>query len=265
MTMMHYGRRECWPGHKGGPSIYGYYVFHYVYAGKGRLYSINDDDTAAKVYNVEAGQGFIINPGHRDYYIADDTDPWKYMWIGFNGTKAREYMKRTGLTNEQPIYSAGDIGEWKRMTDAMDYIVNNPSHSPTQLIGHLYLFIDALIHSCVHRLPDVNDSLWQFYVREAILFITRMYSQNITVQDIANHCTLHRSYLSRIFKSVLDLTPLEYLMRYRFDKACDLLTTSNHSVGEISTMVGYTNQLNFSRAFKRSKGMSPQQWKKIHT
>ena len=98
-------------------------------------------------------------------------------------------------------------------------------------------------------------------MRKAISYVARHYERDITVQDIAGHCNINRIYLRRIFKLTLGTTLRQYIINYRIKKACDLLTEGVHSIGEISVMVGYPNQLNFSRAFKRELGISPYNWK----
>ena len=56
-------------------------------------------------------------------------------------------------------------------------------------------------------------------------------------------------------------SPQEFLINYRMTKAASLLKTTDLSVGEISLLVGYTNQLHFSRAFKNVFRISPREYR----
>ena len=87
------------------------------------------------------------------------------------------------------------------------------------------------------------------------------YAENITVEDIANHCGLTRSYFGKIFKESYDFSPQEFLLRMRMTKATNLLLRSDMSIGEISAAVGYPDQLHFSKVFKNVFGISPRQWR----
>ena len=46
-----------------------------------------------ETYNLCAGQGFLIEPEVVTYYEADRDEPWTYLWIGFSGEKAEEYIQ----------------------------------------------------------------------------------------------------------------------------------------------------------------------------
>ena len=85
---------------------------------------------------------------------------------------------------------------------------------------------------------------------------------NISVEDIASTCGLNRSYFGKIFKNAVGKSPQEFLLNYRMIKACELLKLTQLSIGDISSAVGYDNQLHFSRAFKNIYGISPRDWRK---
>lgn len=82
------------------------------------------------------------------------------------------------------------------------------------------------------------------------------------MEDIAIFCGLNRSYLGKIFRDSLNQTPQQFLIYYRMNRAAELLKYSAMTVGEIGRMVGYPNQLHFSRAFKGVFGKSPNNWRK---
>ena len=118
-----------------------------------------------------------------------------------------------------------------------------------------------MIQSSFNHKEFSTGKLKDFYIREAISFIEQNYSHPITVEDIAVFCNLNRSYLGKIFRDELNKTPQQFLIYYRMNRAAELLKFSETSVGEIGKLVGYPNQLHFSRAFKNVYGISPRQWR----
>ena len=143
----------------------------------------------------------------------------------------------------------------------MNYIAENGSSSPFHLIGHLYLFIDYLTRSTEGIKVHHVSKLREFYIHEALEFIEHNFQNNISVEDMADVCGLNRSYFGKIFKEALGVPPQEFLLKYRMEKATELLKLTKLSVGDISSAVGYDNQLHFSRAFKNIYGVSPRQWR----
>ena len=178
----------------------------------------------------------------------------------FDGLKAKESLEMAGLTMDSPIYHPGARDLSLELKNEMLYIAQHSDQSPFHLIGHLYLMLDYLTRSSSKRLIQTGK-IRDFYIKEAISFIEQNFQNDISVEDIAGFCNLNRSYFGKIFRDTLGKSPQEFLISYRMSKAAELLKLTELSVGDISSAVGYLNQLHFSRAFKKIYGTSPRQWR----
>ena len=260
LKIYQFGHQQCDPFHGFGPHKWNHFLFHYVQSGRGQLRA--DDKNGQTIsYNIEAGQGFIIMPQQMVAYSADEKYPWKYCWIEFEGVKAHELISQAGFTFNQPIYTGQNKEEHKKMEDALQYIINNAKASPFELMGYAYIFLSALAESSIYRKKISRSSLQDFYVQEILSFLESNYSKNIQVEDIAEFCKLDRSHVSKIFKNIIGMTLREFLLRFRMNKACELMKSSNYSIEQISSMVGYSSMFNFSRSFKSLIGKSPSHWR----
>ena len=259
LGLYQYGWEHCKPSHSYGPAARNHYLFHYVISGTGTLMS---DDSAGRThtYQIRSGQGFMIFPKQVNTYIADEKLPWEYAWVEFDGLKAKESLEMAGLTMDSPIYHPGARDLSLELKNEMLYIAQHSDQSPFHLIGHLYLMLDYLTRSSSKRLIQTGK-IRDFYIKEAISFIEQNFQNDISVEDIAGFCNLNRSYFGKIFRDTLGKSPQEFLISYRMSKAAELLKLTELSVGDISSAVGYLNQLHFSRAFKKIYGTSPRQWR----
>ena len=259
LSLYQYGWEHCKPSHSYGPAARNHYLFHYVISGTGTLMS---DDSAGRThtYLIRSGQGFMIFPKQVNTYIADEKLPWEYAWVEFDGLKAKESLEMAGLTMDSPIYHPGARDLSLELKNEMLYIAQHSDQSPFHLIGHLYLMLDYLTRSSSKRLMQTGK-IRDFYIKEAISFIEQNFQNDISVEDIAGFCNLNRSYFGKIFRDTLGKSPQEFLISYRMSKAAELLKLTELSVGDISSAVGYLNQLHFSRAFKKIYGTSPRQWR----
>ncbi len=258
LRLYQYGWEQCAPLHSFGPFVRNHYLFHYIISGRGSLdSSVSMDNT--RTYHLEAGQGFLISPGQVNTYSADQKEPWKYVWLEFDGLKAAGYLDAAGLSITQPIYQPNDTALAEQLQNTMLYIASHPKASTLHQIGHLCLFLDTLIRSSSTRRETQGSQLRDFYIQEAVAFMEQNYQRNLSVEEIADVCKLDRSYFSKLFKQRKGCPPQEFLIRLRLSKAAEMMKTTSVSIGDIAVACGYPNQLHFSRSFKQHYGVSPRE------
>ena len=113
-----------------------------------------------------------------------------------------------------------------------------------------------------HHITDMQEKrAYMGYVTQALQYIDNHYQEELTIHDIAEHIGVSNDYFSRQFKQVTGIAPVEYLRRYRFARAMELLS-SGMSVTDVSHQVGFRNLCHFSREFKNQLGVTPSQYRK---
>lgn len=249
------GCDKCPPGYGFGPAVRPNYLIHYILEGKGR-YQIGE-----KLYQLEAGQGFLIEPQVQTYYCADSLEPWTYLWIGFDGANAGKYLQDIGLTGSHPVFRCSYPDELRHIV--MEMLEHNICTSSNQLlmIGLLYSFFSVLARNTAAAVP-VNSDGGNQYVQQAVEFIQNNYAFALRVTDIADYVCVNRSYLYTLFKKHLNTSPQDYLTNYRITRAAELLKLTNLSVESVALSCGYNDVLVFSKAFKARKGIPPSKYRR---
>ena len=259
LSLYQYGMEQCPPAYSFGPATRNHYLFHYVLSGTGRLMA-NDSRGISHEYQIRSGEGFMIFPRQINTYIADPKLPWEYIWIEFDGMRAREIIETAGLSPDHPVYHASYKDLRQNMKDEMIYIAEHHDATPFHLMGHLYLFIDYLSRSSSSQMTT-SGRVRDFYIKEALNYIEQNFQNDISIENIASFCGLNRTYFGRIFKETVGKSPQQFLLSYRMAKAAELLKLTQLSISDIGNAVGYPNQLHFSRAFKNVYGVSPREWR----
>lgn len=263
LGLYQFGMEQCSPSHSYGPAARNHFLFHYIISGTGTLYA--DDSTGTtKTYHLKSGEGFLIFPNQITTYIADKELPWEYVWIEFDGLRAKEAMDTAGFSLDRPIFHTKKRDMSQKMEEELVYIATHSDETIFNIIGHLYLFLDYFMRSTVSTVVKGSTKLQDYYIKEAITYIEQNFQNDISVVDIANRLGINRSYFGKIFKQTLKQTPQEFLINYRMIKATELLRLTKMSIGDISKAVGYENQLHFSRAFKKIYNTSPREWRNIN-
>ena len=105
---------------------------------------------------------------------------------------------------------------------------------------------------------DVNNRIMQ----EVATYIYNHYSERLILEDVAKKFNLSRSYLSKKFKSVTGFGFKEYIINVRIQHACELLLNTNKSITDIAFECGFNDSNYFGDAFRRTKGISPNKYRK---
>lgn len=245
------GVQKCGACHSWGPAVRDHYLIHIVVSGHGMF------RCGGKEYSLAAEDGFLVVPSQVVFYTADRSDPWEYCWVGFNGTDAKRLMKQTGLLDREPVFHSAGPGLRNKMMDICNSSGPGPSDE-TRMEGRLLLFLAALMNRFGR--PAASFGNGYEYVQKAIRFIDYNYSGDIDVSRVAASAGISRSHLYRLFMQHISIPPNEYLMRYRINKAASLLETGRLTVGEVAYSTGFSDQLYFSRVFKKYMGVPPSRY-----
>jgi AraC-like DNA-binding protein/CheY-like chemotaxis protein len=102
-------------------------------------------------------------------------------------------------------------------------------------------------------------------VKQAIAYLHQNYTHAISRWEIAEAVGVSEDYISRVFNRELNISPWDYLNRYRVLQSKNLLLQTNDTIGAIAHLVGFKDQAYFSRVFNKVTGMSPQTFRETST
>ena len=100
-------------------------------------------------------------------------------------------------------------------------------------------------------------------IHRAVAFVTSNYAQNITKESVAKKFGMSESHFSREFKRATGKTFKEYLTSIRLDQAERLLLSTSMTVSEIAGKCGYSSFSYFISLYKKVKGQTPYQYRKV--
>lgn len=98
-------------------------------------------------------------------------------------------------------------------------------------------------------------------MREALAFIQEHYAEDITIKQLAEQCGYSKFHFCRVFKSITHLTPIQYVVQYRIQKAREYLFLTDEKIEVIMERVGFHNYGYFWRTFKKLYGVSPREFR----
>ncbi|MEG0878448.1 MAG: AraC family transcriptional regulator [Oscillospiraceae bacterium] len=253
LSIFNCGLQSCERGYTWGPAVRDHYLIHFVVSGKGS-YTVN-----STVYELNSGDVFLAKPNQLITYSADNTEPWEYYWVGFNGACANKLVTQLPFSENAPIHHCKKPEAVKKAL--LDIFLSRGTgvQNEAKMVGYLYLFIAELMQEALELdLHSVSSN--SHYVFNAVKYIQFNYSHDISIYDIAKAVGISRSHLYRVFMEKVGQSPIDYLTNYRISEACFLLKSSQLSIAEIAVSVGFFDQFYFSRVFKKNKGVPPSRY-----
>ena len=128
------------------------------------------------------------------------------------------------------------------------------------IFSAVMLVIQHLYSAHIRQLEDIKKE-WQIKL-DTLLSQSEFLS--MTTDDLCRELNYSRAQLNRIFKSIFNLSPHEFLQKHKFRYAQNLLAFSDMKIIEIANKVGFKNLSQFNLIFKRNFGLTPGEYRKIN-
>lgn len=132
-----------------------------------------------------------------------------------------------------------------RMSELMfiDVVRQHIETMDAEQIGWLAALRDPVVGAALARLHECPAHPW-------------------SLAELAHDVATSRSVLAERFAHLVGIPPMQYLSQWRLQLAAELLASGSAKVSAVGMQVGYDSDAAFSRAFKRSTGLSPAEWRK---
>ena len=222
-----------------GPCAREYYLIHYVISGKGSF------ECSKGTFHLKQGEIFIIRPNEITKYQADFNDPWHIAYVAFEGEVADRLLDNDVTVLQYKENTFFEIMECEQKINMREEF----------LISIIYRIL-AVIFECGKK----NTG----YAQQAKDYILANYMGHITAQGIADRLHINVRYLNRLFKEHTNKTIKEFIIETRMNHAVNLLE-NGYNVAQTAKFVGYDDQFNFSKMFKKYMGKNPEYFKKTST
>lgn len=127
-----------------------------------------------------------------------------------------------------------------------------------------YEWVDGLYYVVLEGLSQSNARSYGVIVRRAMDFIRTHYTENLTLDGVADYVGKSRNYFGYLFHKETGATFTEYLNGIRVEKAKELLRDGTQLTYEVAESVGFNDYKYFSVVFRKYAGMTPTEYKNRH-
>jgi AraC-like DNA-binding protein len=231
--------------------------FQIVYITKGTGTFQAEGETHA----VQSGDVMLILPGMKHAYKPDFETGWLEYWVGFSGDHFRRLMEKGILSKERTFFRIGLGNTLVPVFDAImeEIRAQKPLFQLKACAGIFSILAEVLSSERRKEQPTYHQKLTD----SAKSLMEKNVLGTIDMTSIAAQIGISASRLNDVFKKYTGMTPYQYFIHIKINKAESLLEDEGVSVQYAAAKLGFDDPYYFSRLFKNKTGVAPSKWREF--
>lgn len=231
---------------------------HYVAAGKGYV------ETDDAVHELRAGEAVLYFPMQQQRYYSSEDDPWDVRWVHFYGSGLQHYLVERGL-NASLLWTIRQKEMYEKahealLSEAEASRMLHPIHLSTLTYALLSVFVEQAT-ALTNNKPSSSNSR----ILELLPMMQQEAVKPFSLEEWSDRLGVSSYYFCKLFRSVTEMTPMEFITRCRLQAAKQwLLERKDTSIGQIAEEAGYPSVSYFNKRFMEHEGMTPTAYRQLY-
>lgn len=250
------GREQCRQDYFVERETFPWWAIELVMQGEGYV------EFGQKRFPLGTGSLFCYGPGVAHRIVTSEERPLLKYFIDFSGAKARQMLAQGALRPGQTRYALYP----QELQEILERIIqegNRKARFSTEIVqGYLNIFFHKLHEGVMETKGDRPSRTLETYLR-AQGQMEKNFTRFSRLEDIAGELNLSPETLCRLFQHYAALSPYQYLLRLKMNLAVDLLLSTDLLVKEVGQRIGMEDPFHFSRLFKQSRGVAPEEFRRL--
>ncbi|MCM3781731.1 AraC family transcriptional regulator [Neobacillus mesonae] len=230
------------------------------------------------IYELEKGDVLIIKPGDVHYFLPGTQNLtiilFRLELLTGSHMDEKDLLGMKELFNKTTVIAAPacKARELREYVGALaDEERNRQTGYKWAMIARLYDFIVQLMRTKAPCEESEEVNSWHItpskkfeFIESVCEFLEEHYSENIKLDQVAEHIKFSKFYVCKLFKEIKGITLMEYLNHFRIIKSEWALLFSEASILDIAISHGFNNINSFNRLFKKYNDSTPSEFRKKH-
>jgi AraC-like DNA-binding protein len=252
---------------KGHPSQYWFnpklgrilheYQLVYVTKGEGTFHS-----GSVKSTRVNSGTLLLLFPGEWHTYCPNSETGWDTYWIGFCGYFPDNLVKYDFSTKKVPVHEIGFNEKIVNLFEQAIDLVKQERTAFQQIVSGITIHMLGLIYYIIKN-NCFEDKEIVAKIEKARMIMQEHSGGEACLKDIAGELNMSYSWFRKMFKQYTGLSPAQYNLQIKLQKAKALLISSSTSVKEIAYLLDFESPNYFISFFKEKTGYTPLAFRKM--
>lgn len=212
--------------------------------------------------SVSAGEWYIQVPGLKQEGKIGSPAP-VYYYLHFNASGVLQDNSLDTISSDWdsssfkiPVRGNFDLRYLKPFLDQLDTLLKSRAYD---ILGKEALFLTIMKHLATSN-PQ-SEGLRGF-IDKVMEYLALNYNKPLVCSGLSEKFHFTSDYITRKMKQYTGTTPWQYIQQIRLDRAKELLNSTDYTLASIANLVGYSDLSLFYKAFKKSTGTAPGEWRK---
>lgn len=231
---------------------------HYVASGSGYV------EIDQQVHTLGPGEAVLYFPMQAQRYYSSEDDPWDVRWFHFYGSGLQNYLIEREF-HRSPLWSVRQPAAFEEahetlLKEAERHRMLNPAQLSTLTYSLLTVFVEQ-----ASALSDHKSSNSGSRILELLPIIQQEAAKPFILEEWASRIGVSTYYFCKLFRNVMEMTPMEFVTRCRLQMAKQwLLEHKDKTIGQIAVEAGYPSASYFNKRFMEHEGMTPSSYRRLH-
>lgn len=229
-----------------------------IYCTAGRGWAESDEIH----YEIGPGDLCVLEQDKPHAYGTSEDDPWSILWLHCTGRLAREHMAAMA---GDPIAVKLELGLKPPLIAEFEqfFTLREGTFEWPQLVHAANHLRTLLSYIALARGARQADATPRLNLARLELLIENNLHGTLTLEQMAAAAGMSRFHFARVFRALKGSPPLDYFLRRKIRRACELLDGTRQTIYQVADAVGFADPFYFSRAFKKVMGCSPRAYRQI--
>lgn len=233
------------------------FQINYITEGSGTFETLTD------TFQVVPGSMLILQPGMWHRYKPDPNTGWNEHYIGFKGDFCSKLFQEGFFSSGKPVLYVGFQENLLKLFFEIIQLVKDEKTGHQQVCASNTILMLSLILSVIRNQEFAGKTI-ERTIRKACLYFRENLNTNVNIENLAAELNVGYSYFRQMFRKYTGISPTQYHLSLRIQKAKDLLASTDMSFKEIANELGFESYFYFSRIFRDKTGNSPMEFRKEH-
>jgi AraC-like DNA-binding protein len=231
--------------------------YQIVYVTRGR--GVFESEGQAPVL-ISAGDVFFLFPGVWHRYEPDPETGWDEHYVGLRGPHADQAFRDFGLNPGQPMRH---VGVHPELVATFNHIIEELRQERVgygrMLAGYAFALLAQV--TTLARRRSFTDTKVEHAIQEARAIMLERTDRALDMEQLARELAVGYSWFRRAFREYAGISPGQYHLQLRLNRARDLLQNTRLPISQIALDTGFDTPAYFSRIFKKKTGQTPHQFR----